>query len=117
RARDRPREPKRRAGGALPAGAARGRDSVSAFARATAPFARRLLSVTGVDPLGAYQLLRAADDEGPEPAPGQFLMLAAAERWGGGADGRPYLPRAFSIARRRAGESPLPPDAAGPGRP
>src|SRR4051812_28730816 len=32
-------------------------------------------------------------------------MLAAAERWGGGADERPYLPRAFSFARARpAGE-------------
>jgi NAD(P)H-flavin reductase len=28
-------------------------------------------------------------------------MLAAAERWGGGADERPYLPRAFSFARIR----------------
>ncbi len=27
-------------------------------------------------------------------------MLAAAERWGGGIDGRPFLPRAFSVARR-----------------
>jgi NAD(P)H-flavin reductase len=27
-------------------------------------------------------------------------MLAAAERWGGGADERPFLPRAFSVARR-----------------
>ena len=88
---------------------------MSGFARATAPFARRLLRVTGVDPLGAYQLLQAADEEGPEPAPGQFLMLAAAERWGGGADGRPYLPRAFSIARRRAGESQFLLEDVGPG--
>ena len=28
-------------------------------------------------------------------------MLAAAERWGGGGDERPYLPRAFSYARAR----------------
>ena len=28
-------------------------------------------------------------------------MLSAAERWGGGADERPYLPRAFSFARVR----------------
>jgi NAD(P)H-flavin reductase len=28
-------------------------------------------------------------------------MLAAAERWGGGADERPFLPRAFSVARVR----------------
>ena len=26
-------------------------------------------------------------------------MLAAAERWGGGEDERPFLPRAFSVAR------------------
>ena len=35
-----------------------------------------------------------------DPTPGQFYMLAAAERWGGGADERPYLPRAFSVAAR-----------------
>ncbi len=29
-------------------------------------------------------------------------MLAARERWGGGQDERPYLPRAFSFARARA---------------
>jgi NAD(P)H-flavin reductase len=29
-------------------------------------------------------------------------MLAAAERWGGGEDERPFLPRAFSVLRRRA---------------
>ena len=40
------------------------------------------------------------DPEGPEPDPGQFYMLAAAERWGGGADERPFLPRAFSVMRR-----------------
>ena len=88
---------------------------MSGFARATAPFARRLLRVTGVDPLGAYELLRAADPHGPEPSPGQFLMLATAERWGGGVDGRPYLPRAFSIARRRAGESHFLLEDVGPG--
>ena len=26
-------------------------------------------------------------------------MLTAAERWGGGEDERPYLPRAFSVLR------------------
>jgi NAD(P)H-flavin reductase len=29
-------------------------------------------------------------------------MLAAAERWGGGDDERPFLPRAFSVLRRHA---------------
>ena len=36
----------------------------------------------------------------PRPDPGQFYMLAAAERWGGGADERPFLPRAFTVMRR-----------------
>ena len=42
-------------------------------------------------------------------------MLAAAERWGGGADERPYLPRAFSIARRRDGEAQFLLEDVGPG--
>ena len=45
-------------------------------------------------------MLSVADPDGPAPDPGQFAMLAAAERWGGGADERPFLPRAFSVARR-----------------
>ena len=69
-----------------------------------APFSRRLLSVAGMDELGAYRVLRVADPDTPEPDPGQFAMLAAAERWGGGYDERPYLPRAFSIARRSGAE-------------
>jgi dihydroorotate dehydrogenase electron transfer subunit len=69
-----------------------------------APFGRRLLEVTGNDELGAYRVLRALDPDmsgprGAAPAPGQFAMIAAAELWGGAEAGRPYLPRAFSIAR------------------
>jgi len=81
----------------------------------SAPFARRRLTVTGMDQLGSYRLLRVADPDGPEPRPGQFAMLAAAERWGGGEDERPYLPRAFSIARRRAGECHFLLEDVGPG--
>jgi NAD(P)H-flavin reductase len=69
-----------------------------------APFGRRALEVSGVEHLGAYTVLKVRDPHGPEPEPGQFAMLAAAERWGGGEDERPYLPRAFSVARARAGE-------------
>jgi dihydroorotate dehydrogenase electron transfer subunit len=72
--------------------------------------------VTGVESLGAYVLIRALDAEGPpDPRPGQFYMLAAAERWGGGADERPYLPRAFSHARARDGELWFLLEAIGPG--
>jgi NAD(P)H-flavin reductase len=56
--------------------------------------------VTAVERLGAYVMVRALDQApAPEPRPGQFYMLAAASGWGGGADERPYLPRAFSHAR------------------
>ncbi|HEY2572312.1 MAG TPA: dihydroorotate dehydrogenase electron transfer subunit [Solirubrobacteraceae bacterium] len=88
---------------------------MSEWNAAPAPFARRLLTVLGVDQLGAYSVLRVADVETPEPQPGQFAMIAAAERWGGGEDERPYLPRAFSIARRRVGESHFLLEDVGPG--
>jgi dihydroorotate dehydrogenase electron transfer subunit len=70
--------------------------------RTLAPFGRRTAEVTAVDELGAYAVISARDAEGPpDPRAGQFYMLSAAERWGGGADERPYLPRAFSFARAR----------------
>ncbi len=80
-----------------------------------APFGRRLLTVAGNDELGAYRVLRVSDPVGPEPEPGQFAMLTAAEGWGGGEEQRPLLPRAFSIARRRAGESHFLLEDVGPG--
>jgi NAD(P)H-flavin reductase len=42
-------------------------------------------------------------------------MLAAVERWGGGRDERPYLARAFSIARHEQGESQYLLEDVGPG--
>ena len=67
--------------------------------RTLAPFGRRLATVVEVSDHGAYRMLWAHDAEGPaSPHPGQFYMLAAAAGWGS-ADGRPYLPRAFSYAR------------------
>jgi len=60
-------------------------------------------------------VLRVADVETPEPRPGQFAMIAATERWGGGEEERPYLARAFSIARRRVGESQFLLEDVGPG--
>jgi NAD(P)H-flavin reductase len=68
--------------------------------RTLAPFGRRLCPVVGHDTYGAYDVISVLDAEGPAPDPGQFYMLAASERWGGGADERPFLPRAFSVLRR-----------------
>jgi dihydroorotate dehydrogenase electron transfer subunit len=93
---------------------------VSAHARshATAPFGRRLLTVSANEQLGAYRVLHAVEaDEGGEwaPDPGQFAMLATAERWGAGEDERPYLPRAFSYARWLDGEAQFLLEDVGPG--
>lgn len=96
--------------GSVPAPAAAGDRSVPqpapvAWTRSAAPFGRRLLHVIRNEPLGAYRLLWAAEGQSPPvsaapaPVPGQFAMIAAAERWGAGIEERPYLPRAFSIAR------------------
>lgn len=76
---------------------------------------RRRLKVTGNDEVGAYRVLRVADPDGPPPAPGQFSMLTAVERWGGGEDERPYLPRAFSVARWADGEAHYLLEDVGPG--
>jgi len=65
-----------------------------------APFGRRRLRVTGRRAIGAYDVLSVADPDGPAPDAGQFAMLAAADGWGGLEDERPFLPRAFSVARR-----------------
>lgn len=88
---------------------------MSDWSAAPAPPERRLLTVLGVETLGAYRVLRVADVETPEPQPGQFAMIAAAERWGGGDGERPYLARAFSIARRRVGETHFLLEDVGPG--
>jgi dihydroorotate dehydrogenase electron transfer subunit len=65
--------------------------------RVVAPFGRRLCEVTRNLPSGGYRIFSALDPAGPEPAAGQFYMLAAEEGWGGD-EGRPYLARAFSVA-------------------
>jgi dihydroorotate dehydrogenase electron transfer subunit len=84
--------------------------------RTLAPPERRRAHVTRVERLGAYHVIRALDSGGPpDPQPGQFYMLSAEERWGGGADERPYLPRAFSYARAREGELSFLLEVVGPG--
>src|SRR4051794_37621207 len=66
-------------------------------ARALAPPGRRLCEVTQNLETGGYRVFSALDESGPEPRAGQFYMLAAADGWGQ-RTGRPYLPRAFSVA-------------------
>ena len=84
--------------------------------RSLAPPARRTVAVLDNTRLGAYQLITVAEAQGvPVPHPGQFYMLSSAERWGGGEDERPYLPRAFSHARARDGDVSFLLEAIGPG--
>jgi dihydroorotate dehydrogenase electron transfer subunit len=65
--------------------------------RLLAPFGRRRCEVTRNLTSGGYRIFSALDPVGPEPAAGQFYMLAADSGWGG-EEGRPYLARAFSVA-------------------
>jgi dihydroorotate dehydrogenase electron transfer subunit len=63
----------------------------------SAPFGRRLCEVAGNAVSGGYRIFSLLDREGPEPEPGQFYMLAGERSWGEGG-GRPFLPRAISVA-------------------
>ena len=83
--------------------------------RPIAPLGRRRVAVTAVDDVGAYRVLRVADRSGPLPAAGQFYMLATVQRWGGGGDERPYLPRAFSFLSAGDGELRFMFEDVGPG--
>jgi len=78
-------------------------------------FGRRACTVVGRETYGPYVVLEVNDPEGPAPAPGQFYMLAAVERWGGGEGERPFLPRAFSVLRARDGRLSFLFDDVGPG--
>ena len=64
--------------------------------RVLAPFGRRRCEVSANRASGGYRVVSALDREGPQPQPGQFYMLST-DAWGG-PGGRPYLPRAFSVA-------------------
>jgi NAD(P)H-flavin reductase len=79
-----------------------------------APLGRRTATVTEYRRVGAYDVIAVADD-GPLPDPGQFYMLAAAERWGGGEGERPFLPRAFSVLRAAGGTLEFLLEDVGPG--
>ena len=70
---------------------------VAATERVLAPPGRRRCEIVGNRAAGGYRIFSALDPSGPAPRAGQFYMLAAADGWGQ-RDGRPYLPRAFSVA-------------------
>ncbi len=76
--------------------------AVASTDRVLAPFGRRSVPITAREQFGPYVVLRCADPTGPRPQAGQFYMLSAAERWGGGEGERPFLPRAFSVLRAPA---------------
>jgi dihydroorotate dehydrogenase (NAD+) catalytic subunit len=63
----------------------------------SAPFGRRACEVAANRVSGGYRVFALLDREGPEPVPGQFYMLAAERRWAE-RGGRPFLPRALSVA-------------------
>jgi dihydroorotate dehydrogenase electron transfer subunit len=63
----------------------------------SAPFGRRLCEVSENKVSGGYRIFSLADEAGPMPEPGQFYMLAGESGWGEGG-GRPFLPRAISVA-------------------
>src|SRR5213078_4338069 len=86
--------------------------------RVMAPPGRRPCEVVGNEATGGYRIFSALDRSGPQPLAGQFYMLTAADGWGQ-REGRPYLPRAFSVAEARPAEGGLRLDflveAVGPG--
>ncbi len=67
---------------------------------------RRLCRVTANRATGGYRLFSLLDEEGPAPLPGQFYMLAAERHWEE-RGGRPFLPRALSVAEAQSLTSPL----------
>jgi dihydroorotate dehydrogenase electron transfer subunit len=81
----------------------------------SAPFGRRAATIVARETHGAYVVLRAHDPADPVPRPGQFYMLATAQRWGGGEAERPFLPRAFSVLRARQEELHFMIEDVGPG--
>lgn len=75
--------------------------------RVLAPFGRRSAPITAREEHGAYVVLRCEDPDGSRPQAGQFYMLTAGARWGGGDAERPFLPRAFSVLRAPADTAEL----------
>jgi NAD(P)H-flavin reductase len=63
----------------------------------SAPLGRRPCEVSTNRASGGYRVFSLLDHEGPEPGPGQFYMLSTAAHWDE-RGGRPFLPRAISVA-------------------
>jgi dihydroorotate dehydrogenase electron transfer subunit len=63
----------------------------------SAPFGRRLCEVVENRESDGYRVFSLRDRGGPEPLPGQFYMLAVERHWEE-RGGRPFLPRAISVA-------------------
>lgn len=63
----------------------------------SAPFGRRLCEVAESRASEGYRVFSLLDREGPQPLPGQFYMLGAEGHWEQ-RGGRPFLPRAISVA-------------------
>lgn len=72
-------------------------DSAPLPGAAPPPFGRRACEVSAVRETGGYRVFSLLDREGPEPAAGQFYMLATGSHWDQ-RGGRPFLPRAISVA-------------------
>jgi len=64
----------------------------------TSPFGRRHAVLLHRRLIGPYVVLTTHDDLA-RAQPGQFYMLSAAQRWGGGDGERPFLGRAISVMR------------------
>lgn len=89
--------------------AANGERSATAereLGRVVAPLGRRRCEVVENRVAGGYRIFSVVDALGPEPWAGQFYMLSAVDGWGQ-RDGRPYLPRAFSVAEARPADGGL----------
>ena len=79
-------------------------DGLSGGLASTAPFGRRLCEVTGNRARAATGSSRCSTARARSRRPGQFYMLAAEPRWERGG-GRPFLPRAISVADDRPAAS------------
>src|SRR6185437_13443081 len=93
-----------------PRRSSRSRSRTCIRTRPSVPPPTRSLEVAGVEPVGAYTLVRLRDDGGDNGVPGQFFMLRAEP-----APADAYLPRAVSAAWAGDGEIAFLLDVRGPG--